>query len=423
MVIEMTYDDSLHFNLKKLPKRTDIPAHPDFDKVLDMLFFFSKSIGCTNSQKQNLANMCLDNDWSELVTLICNKDLKCSIGAMLINKAVPNTIKIFPYMRCISSKGLNNLVYPAYSQSKEDGLFVNIFTRNKDILSRNGGEYIFPRETPLMKSIYTTFDEPKTSDVLMGELRVRREDGKGYLPRKTGNPIINKALKKNIRVGIPMDEAVRIHLIVWDIVPEKDYWNCECLIPYKKRLERVFHLFSEKVVPNCHLVKTVTVYSAEEAQARAVEEINNGDEGTVVKNFSGIWVHSDTGSKDQVKLKAGDLGKSNERVVELRVVGFEYGEAGRKYENGIGSLICETEDGILQTNVGIGLKDKDRMSDYSTTFHNQIVQIRFNEIIQDKKNSKPRMFLARFEEIRHDKNKANTFLEVEEECRAKKIKN
>lgn len=412
-VVRLAYHHNLQFNMKKLP---DAPFSKscDFYNIITKLIHYSEKSGLSLNEKVALVKMCDSEECKELVSLICNKDLRIGMGAVLINEACPGLITIIPYMRCSKPSKLKNIVYPAIAQNKEDGLFCNV--KLEDYIkfeTRSGGELLFPFNSQLF---YEVNSLESTEDVIItGELRITGDDGK-YLPRKQGNPLINKALSSHKNTGISIKEANRIHLIAWDLIPKDDFYNLKCEVPYEKRFEQLHVLVNFSPLNRIHCVLTEHVHNEKEVYDFTSRQMAMGEEGAVIKNLQGIWEHSDGGSPDQIKLKAGELGQGKERIVELRVVGFQVGESGKKYSQCIGSLVCVTEDGLLETYVGIGLSDQERRSPYHETFHNKIISVRFNDIIYDDKGNLPRLYLARFEEIRHDKLTADTLDDIKEEC-------
>jgi len=430
IIVELTYDETLHYNVGKLPqilleRRTLMDPMFDFDRLVDYLLFLSEKQGASLPEKKELAKFGYDKNWKRIITCIINKDLKCGAGSKLINQAVPDTITIVPYMRCSTSDKKNNLKYPAFFQTKEDGLFVNIIhNKNKcTYFSRNGNEFIFPEDS-LTRDIMKNYPKTILSNVYMGELRCKI-NGK-WLPRKTSNGIVNKALKKNQTMST--GESFTVHFICWDIIPHKDFLNSKCKIRYEDRFKQL-SFFENANSKRTELSKTTIIHSFIEAQAMALQLISEGEEGGIVKNFKALW--KNTTSTEQIKLKAGDLGMKNERECELQVVDWFYGKEGSKYENCLGGLLCISADDLLETRIGGGFSDDDRgfigfdddakpiirpdFEDWvERTYTDKIITARFNEVIKAKTSKKHSLFSARFIEIREDKNVADTLEYIKE---------
>jgi len=425
--VEMSLDETLHYNVKKLPN--DVPRHtePDFYMLVEYLHFLSSKQGANAKEKQELAAWVIDKDWEGLITKIISKDLKCGAGPKLINAASPGSITVFPYCGCSTSKKITNIHFPAYFQIKEDGLFANIF-RSKDKISyfsRNGNEFVFPEDS-LKQKIDKKFPvHHEKTMVYTGEFRILK-DGK-WLPRKTSNGIVNKALKKNQTQQ--EYESVSIHFICWDIIPEENFWEGTYDVGYNKRFKELDFLepFAPGIIGESegrlHLSYTRIINSVKEGQNFALDLINFGEEGGIIKNFDSKW--QDTHSTTQIKLKAGDIGDGNEQECELRVVDWYYGKPGTKYEKCLGGLICESEDGLLNTRIGGGYSNLQRgflgldndanpiilenIKEFiENTYLDEIITARFNEAIKAKTSKQWSLFSARFIEVRFDKKIADT---------------
>ena len=419
IVVEMALDETLHYNVAKLMGNVPRKTEPDFYALIDYLHFLAGKTGMNNAEKKELASFAVNDDWETVIIRIIKKDLKCGVGAKLVNKAVPGSIDIMPYMRYNTSKKLANIIFPAFAQIKEDGLFVNIFHNENEIkyLSRSGNEFIFPENslTELITKHFPTYD---TTNVFMGEFRCQI-DGK-WLPRKTSNGIVNKALKKNQTMST--GESLTVHFICWDVVTATEFWGCQSNTEYDLRFGQIEFL-TDVEEERLHLSETRIINSINQGRNWAKELIAAGEEGVILKNFDSDWGHKT--SSDGIKLKAGDLGQDEERECELLVVDFYYGKKGTKYENCLGGLVCESSDGLLNTNIGGGFSDQDRgflgfdenripiiQFDIDNwlgdKYISSIITARFNEVIVAKKAKTHSLFSARFVEKREDKKEADT---------------
>jgi ATP-dependent DNA ligase len=93
-----------------------------------------------------------------------------------------------------------------------------------------------------------------------------------------------------------------------------------------------------------------------------------------------------------------------ELEADLRVTGFLAGSG--KYAGKIGSLLVESADGKVKSAVGTGLDDEERSYDPSV-FIGQIVAVKYNAMIEDKKTGAKSLFLPVFVEVRDDKTVAD----------------
>lgn len=153
---------------------------------------------------------------AELLRRILLKDLKAGFGDNTVNKAMPGTIREFPYMRCSLPKGdkLDKLPWAkgVISQEKADAMFMNVnhVTGGLVMLFSRSGT-MFPTEAfgRLIDEIRTTF-KPDTQT--HGEMMVTR-DGK-ILPREEGNGILN-----HVQSGGSFGANETPLFYVWDQIP------------------------------------------------------------------------------------------------------------------------------------------------------------------------------------------------------------
>jgi ATP-dependent DNA ligase len=152
-----------------------------------------------------------------------------------------------------------------------------------------------------------------------------------------------------------------------------------------------------------------------------------GEEGAMLKTLGHIW--SDERSKEILKLK-------NIATADLKVVGANEGTG--ILSGNLGALCLETECGKVTVNCsGFPLKlrseiwanitgnpvnyvvvtptgDETRTANPGDTTINisSIVEVKYNEVIDDKRTGKKSLFLPRFSQERFDKKVANTAVEL-----------
>jgi DNA ligase-1 len=100
-----------------------------------------------------------------------------------------------------------------------------------------------------------------------------------------------------------------------------------------------------------------------------------------------------------------------ERDCDLRIVGWYAGLEGTKRAESIGGFNLQTDDGMLQVQVGSGFKDKvldEIMANGPDSYIGKIAKVKFNEVISKKDSDIKSLFLPRFIEIRVDKQEPNT---------------
>lgn len=340
-----------------------------------------------------------------LLVAIINKDLGAGINTSTVNKVFKGLIPTFPYMRCSlpNQVNLNDFEWNmgVYAQEKADGMFVNInvYQDEIELLSRQGTKIPIDKCPEIVKDLEAILP---TQTQYHGEMLMVDPNG-DIAHREIGNGLINSFCK-----GGNIPEGWSLLFRVWDAVP----LHCikakgKYTEAYTLRFERLRGLLTHGILQlrrqgirdiRCiEPIQTQIVYSIEKAQAFYRNMLMSGKEGAVLKNPTAIW--RDGTSKEQVKLKlVCDC--------DLRIIGFDKGEG--KFSDTLGSIICQSEDGELITNVS-GFSDKVRREIWNNKdkYLDMIVTVKFNDVMI-KKGEKASLFLPRFVEFRTDKNTADT---------------
>ena len=197
------------------------------------------------------------------------------------------------------------------------------------------------------------------------------------------------------RSTIAPEEAAKVVAVVWDFIPYPDFVNGVCKITYENRYNALWESLRSYNQDKISLIKTWVVASYDEAQVIFKQLLSEGEEGIILKDKDSIW--EDKRSKGQVKFKA---------VLDADVlcIGVEAGTG--KYAGMIGSLICETSDGIIKVSVGSGLTDEDRKKPVEE-YIGKIIAINYNARITNKTGEQS-LFLPIYLETREDKTVANS---------------
>lgn len=401
-VLKAALEDHRNYHMTKLP---DYPIHGHAIverplRVFKQLERLQESTGAPNLEKETLAMLSSANSASwEVVSRIVKKDLRCGVSAKTANKAIPGLINTWPYMRCQSFnfKNMKRIKYPAQIEEKEDGTHIDIVLKDKKVrfVSRKGRNMEFHNKLDYFFTNLDTVDDL----VFIGEAEVL--DHKGNIcDRKTGNGIINKAIKNTITE----EEAARVVITLWDVVPYHDFMNGLCLIPHDIRFAKLKALFpSKSVFPK--IVKHETVSNEEESLKFFKNIRKAGGEGAIVKNLNGIFkAHT---SPNQIKIKA-------EFDAEFKVVDWIGGKPGTKYEQHLGAIQVASSDGKVMSWVGSGFTDKERKGSLKDEIIGQIVTVRFESLITRKDSDTFSLFLPRFIEVRGDKDTADSLAYMEE---------
>ena len=452
-VLQYTYSPRKQFYIKQIPDY--VPSmNEGVTSDLDVVFRLLDKLAnreISGNDAKGIVSATLDSltdKDAEVFKLILDRSLDCGISEKSINKVWKNLIEEVPYMRCekLSDKTKKGINYPALVQLKADGSFINIIKHNKDIMcmTRNGTTVHIGKVAEFFHNVTPELD----NFVMMGEM-VLIKNGLP-LPRKTGNGLINSYAKREATRQSILDKqkalikngkgasttfkklSKELHereidwasteqmmvIDVWDMVPYNDWSNGKYVAPYIDRLTSV-KIISEQC-PFISKIETMEVNSFNEAMSFARQRMQDGLEGGVLKNLHGIW--EDGTSKDQIKIKAV-------LDADLLITGYTLGDG--DFEGGIGSLIGQTSDGLLITNVSSGLTRHDRglervdeedmskgirlrsdIKDINTffeeTYNDKIMAVRFNDLSKSDDNDYWTVTHGVFEEVRFDKSVADT---------------
>lgn len=412
-LLRRTYSPEYVYGIKKVPDVVNFyntmslsDGWPLVEATLDRLA--TRAVTGNAARDEVAALMCLfSKEEANVIANILKGDLRCGINVGSINRAFPGTIPEYPYMRCSLMKGSNiekfNWRKGVFSQEKADGMFANVCvghlpTAEVKISSRAG--------TLFANSEFQGFiDEIKkvcqTGVCYNGELLVQSKNEQGewvVLPREIGNGIFNSVLK-----GGCFEPNQRPYYMVWDVIPIEDaVAGGKCRTPYETRFKQCETIVGDQFSP----IPTRIVYSLEEAFAHYVELTSKGKEGTVIKSRDAIY--ADGTSKDQIKVKI-------EAEVDLIVKGANPGNG--KNAKWFGSLICESADGKVQTNVS-GFSDADRErihGELDDWIGKKIITVCANSLMPSNEPGRPqRLFLPRFVEERLDKYEADSLEKIQQ---------
>jgi len=386
-VIIAALDPYTQYHIRKIPEYETASTQQTLWWGLDELKRLSSRELTGNAGIEHLRNILssLMSDDAEVIERIIAKDLKCGIHKSTVNKVFgKGFIETYPCMLASSmnEKNFKNIKFPAIVQTKMDGMRANIIIDEDgkvDVRSRNGKQI----------DLHGLFDETFNivGAVVDGELIVLDADG-AILDRKTGNGILNKAVKGTISE----DEASRVRMTAWDIIPLEDFRAGKCDMPYDERMRALYVIDRDDKIS---IVDDFLAVDMEMVRMFFQEALADGQEGVIVKNTDSIW--EDKRSKYQVKMKV-------ELEVDLLVTGWNEGSG--KIKGLMGSVTCTTADGGVEVNVGSGFNDEDRKM-LPEDIVGKIITVKYNEVIQDKNCNTKSLFLPIFVELRLDKDKAD----------------
>lgn len=323
---------------------------------------------------------CLTIAHGNLIKLILNRNLQIGIAATTINKIMPGLIPQFK-IQLAKEVPLDKIKYPCWAQLKYDGVRIVAKIENNRVVfkTRNNKSVNLPKLAKLIN------DAPIDKMVLDGELVYK--DGK-MAARTSISGAVNSAMH-----GGTINEA-DIVFQVFDFLSLEDFNANKNRVTYEDRF------FCAKTICNAigneriKIAENIVVKSAEDVNKLAETMYEQGYEGLILKHPSHKYTFKR--SKDWVKIK-------QIKTADLRVYSALEGQG--KYTGMVGALICSgiVEGKPIRVHVGSGLSDIQRCvpMDY---YNDEIVEVKYNSIIQDSATGQWSLFLPRFVCIRHDKN-------------------
>lgn len=402
-VIRLALDPMTQFYIRKIPKykisSLPIMTLEDALKDLNVLSSREKTGHDGISHLSNILSQVNESD-AEVIKRIISKDLRCGVAEATVNEVWPNLIFEYPMMHstAFSQKEVDKFIFPAWAQLKYDGMRFNAIvmngkceyrTRNGkiiDLLGHLESEFI-----EMGKDHHIEFHLGKNL-VFDGELLVLDNNGK-LLDRKTGNGILNKAVKGTISI----EEAKRVKAVLWDVLTWDELSREWCEVDYYNRFRRFHHM---KLSPGIELVDNIRVNNIDEATREFNAAIENGYEGIILKSITYNWEN---------KRSKGCLKFKSEKECDLRITDVILGSG--KYSNMMGALRCASDEGLLEVSVGSGFNEHERMADWNSKL-GKIITVRYNERITSKTGGPISLFLPRFIEERHDKTVADKISEI-----------
>ena len=400
------------FGVKKVPERSgsDGPGldFESFAVMANKLIKRESTGGAAISLIEFYMNAATNDEWNGWYRLILLKDLKAGFSESTVNKAVKDVnadyvIPTTPYMRCTLPAKSNMEEWDwskgIYSQTKADGMFANVNIREDGyvwVTSRGGT--LFPAGSlGIEDDLVATFQAGTQTH---GELTIYVD---GVLQaREIGNGIFNSLLK-----GGSLEANQKVVYDCWDQIPLAEAVpKGKYTVVYSTRFAKLEKQVQIGMKNAVRLTETRIVYSMAEAVVHYKEHRARKLEGTILKTPMLTW--KDGTSKDQAKMK-------EEIDVELRVKGFNPGKG--KNANTFGSIICQSECGLLEVNVS-GMSDDMRAAIHADRLNwpGKIITGRSNSLLapsKGKKNGLWSMFLPRLIEERMDKTVADTLEQIQ----------
>lgn len=385
-VFKMAYDKQIIFFTKNPPTSRGGSGKFSLSHALDLIEENICNRRMTGHAARDYLQVIfdsLDAEDAEVVARVIKKDLRCGSTSGTANKVWKDLIDKPKFM--LAQTDAKNIVYPAFSQMKEDG------TRGRMIFDGEVASFISRSGNDI--ETHGHFDEwarreLQPGDIIDGEF-VAFGDGGKRLIRQISNGIVNKAVKGTIS----KEEAKSLRFIAWDIDSDESYY-----IQRFARLQKMLNSNDPVLLIESRMVNTY-----EEALEHFRDARSRKMEGTILKNAGAKWQGKRT--FDVVKFKA-------EYEAEFKVTGYKLGTG--KNANRIGNLDIESACGEIVSEVGV-------FKDFPETIRNdwmtdmpKIVTVRYNERVTSKGRGTQSLFLPRVISARWDKDEADTLVQIEE---------
>lgn len=398
-VVFLALDPFTQFHIRKIPEYSQTYKLTfTLDWALDQLSKLSGREVTGNAAIDHLAYVLCSilPDDAKVIERVIAKDLRCGVSEATANAVWPGLIAEYPCMlaSAYDEKLVNKVKFPAYVQLKLDGMRFNAIVRGGavEFRSRNGKEIHI--NDPMFGLPFIRMANG-TDVVFDGELLVRSSTG-AILDRKTGNGILNKAVKGTQA----RTEGRMVCATLWDIIPLAEFEAGVCKTPYSTRLSSLQAVVGDAADDRVDVVWTTEVATFEEAQTHFERFLSEGQEGVILKTKDMIWENKR--SKHQIKFK-GEL--------ECDLVVVDWVEGTGKNVGRMGALVLESSDGVVRVGLGTGFSDADRMG-ITPADVGRIVAVKYNARINDKRTGVDSLFLPVFVEFRDDKRVADSSKDI-----------
>ena len=409
-VTRLALDPYTQFYIRKIPDY--VPSylsadHKTLDWALAELEKLSERQLTGNAGIEHLRSILssISNTDAIVIERIIGKDLRCGMADGIVNAVVDKFIPTYPCLlaRPYDEKNIKNIKYPAYSQLKADGLRANAHVEGHKVTlcGRSGREIDLLGHLDVhMIALAAEYPTPVVFD---GEFVVVNEH-EMVIDRKTGNGIINKAIKGTISD----EEARMIRFQIWDAIPLAEFKKGISVDNYKHRFEKLIEAVNGatrdgEVWQPFWTIPYKIVNNLDEAVEHFELMLSSGHEGTILKNYCAIW--EDSRSKHLVKMKA-------EKDCDLEIIGWNPGTG--KFEGMVGSLNMASSDKLVEVAIS-GFSDDLRkwITDNINDLLGTIAAVIYNERIKSRdRPNVDSLFLPRFAEFRSDKTVANSSKEI-----------
>jgi DNA ligase-1 len=354
-VIYLAHSPRIKFYIKQIPQYSNIETTLTLAESIEELTRLSDRTYTGAAATDFLLNILsyLDADDAYVIERIIDKNLKIGMDSG-INKVIPKLIEETPYQgaKSFSEKGALKLFEKGkavMSQVKADGTYRNAIIRSGEVelISRQGEVSTLPGAKFLLE--LSQFEDC----VLNGELTidgVKRTIANGMVSsimdifekedERGEAETAKKVAAFEDKHGPMADALAKLRFTVWDMITVDEYFAFKSDTEYHERYNTLRKRLESQSHEQVDLIETRFIRTYEEAMDHFLDTQNRGLEGTIIKDSHAGW--KDGKPTYQIKMKL-------EMDMDLRIVGFKYGNKGTKNETVISVLELESECGKLKT--------------------------------------------------------------------------
>lgn len=378
----------------------------------------------------------LSEEDSKILEKIINRDLRINFGKKEYNKIVSKEYQCSSpaYLRCdvLTKKTAKNINYHAILQKKADGTYREFAIDDAEVnsRSRSGESYNYPllnmylskmpsntyageltvkATEKTIKIVYDKLEAAKRrgddteelENIINTYLDYKNKNKEYILPRGIGNGIINSD-------DVPEEDLI---LELWDCISFEEYNQARkkdkknpCKTTYAERWENLKQALKFIDYPNIRLIEHKIVNNSQEVMEQNKIWMQQGFEGSILKDWSGVF--ADNTSKHQLKIKL-------KISAEMRIIGFQDGTKGTKREGKVGSIIFGNDEGTVKGRCsGFSDDELENFTNNKENYLNKIIEVEFNDLSRAAGNDYYALSHPRFIEIREDKDSTDTIEQI-----------
>lgn len=408
---QLALDPTITYYIAKLPPAeshgTEEFGDPEWELLTKLMNRELTGNAALEAVKFSLHDLAPED--SEVLRRIILKDLRAGIGANSINTVFPGDIPDFAYMRCSLPKASNidkwDWSKGVFCQLKADGSFARVShdaDGNVRITTRQGNTYPdIPALRKLVDDARWVFPAETETH---GELTVWVN---GELQQRSiGNGMLN-----SLQQGGDLPEGAEIRFDCWDQIPlSLAVPKGKCTTPYAERFKQLEEQVTLKA-GSIMMIESQIVHSKDEALRIYRSVLARRLEGVILKSPDMEW--ADHTSKNSVKFKL-------EVDLDLKIVGFNPGEPGKRTEATFGSVKVQSDDGELEADVaGFTRELEDYIHNNRDSVLGTVMCVRANALaFPSESNPKHSLYHPRVVELRDDKYRPDSLDEVKAQFEA-----